>query len=228
MSATYLSAAKSKVVMNIGEATEATIGGLNALTLPRGFSRDSITLEAFGRDINTKIATGATYKDLSFKGNLLTGDTNGQDLLLSYAKANTEIKNIRFYLNDNDFCALNLAADPTGYYQIVDYDTPEAPKSGIYTLAVSMIVGGDSAMFTRHNATPITAITATTIVSATAADWATRFNIGDVVVIDGNVNNKGRYGIVTGVAATTLTFAAATWVIDAAPSATLCKVHGGI
>lgn len=226
----YVSGANMSLVINKNESTEATVRGLNAMTLPLGFTRQTIAVSEFGVDIDTKIAAGASYDDMNASGNFVVGDTNGQDLLRQYATANTSITNMRFKLNETpgDFVTLDLANDPNGYYQVSQFSPGTANKSGVIPVTINMIAGGKSILFSKHSVTPITAVTTTTIVSDTADDWDTRFAIGDVIVIDDSTlqTNKGIFAVVTGVAATTLTFAAATFTAEASPGTT-CKIHGG-
>ena len=222
----YVSGANSKIVLNTNETTVATIRGLNSMTPPLGFSRKSVEVEEFGRDISTKVATGAAYDDLTFAGSFVVGDTNGQDLLRQYATANTPITNIRFHLDATNFCALDLANDPSGCYQVTKFSPGTGSKSGVYPLSLTMSVGGKSILYSKHVTGATLAVTTSTITDSASGFVTAGFAVGDVILIDGSVANKAKTGIVTIVVAGTLTFAAATWVADASPGAG-CAVHGG-
>lgn len=235
------SAAESAVRLNIGESNETTVLGLNSLTLPLGFTRNVLTVEEFGVEIDTKITCGATYDDLAFAGNFVTGDTDGQTLLRTYATENTDITNIRFYIiyegtpTTDDFVTLNLFDDTSGYFKVSSFQTPAAPKSGIYTLNVGMIVGGRTALYDHHIGG--TTLTFTNGVPSTITDSASGFVTagfvaGDSLIIEGctTAANDGVYKIAAaGVAAGTLTLTEDN-CFDTAPEPGIAGtvIHGGI
>ena len=226
----YQSASNAKVVLGAWAGSPSTIKGLNALSLPLGASRKILTVEEFGRDIDTKVTTSAEYDDLSFSGNLVLGDTAGQDALRQLFASNTPITDIRFYLSAVDFCALDLAHDPGGYYQISKFSPGQAQKSGVFPLAVSMSVGGMSALFTKHvsaiaNA-DVKVATSSTISDVNSGFLAAGFAVGDVVIIDASTSNTLLSGIIKTVAAGLITVEGSPFVVDAAAVSKL-SVHGG-
>lgn len=230
MGAEYLEASKAKVVLNSGTADEATVKGMNALTPPGGVERNVLTIEEFGRDIDTKLATGGSYADLSFKGNMVKGDTKGQDLLRKYNNENTRIQAIRFHFDDDDFVALNLAADPEGFFQVNKFLPGEAPKSGIFTVDIGMIVGGRVATYLAHKTGAELAFVAAAgsgaTITSSAADFVTKgFVAGQVIIVQGTTNNDGSYIIET-VVAGVLTLTAA-YDLTAEAGVADTQIHGG-
>lgn len=226
MPANFQSGANSKVVVKCNSADEATIKGLNALTLPLGFTRTILTVDEFGVDISTKITAGASYDDLSFAGNLVVGDTKGQDVIREYARNNTQITDMRFYLDDDNFVTNDLANDPGSYYQVAQFSPGQATKSGIYPLAVTMTVGGQSALFNAHMTGATMAFVADgTITDSDSGFVDAGFAVGQTLIIEGATTAANdKQCLITAVAAGTIT-TNTTFTAEAAVAAT--KIHGG-
>ena len=227
MGANYVEASHAKVVLNPATVNEAIVKGMNAMTLPGGVERNVLTIEEFGRDIDTKLASGGAYADLSFKGNMVKGDTKGQDQLKEWNNNNTKITAIRFHMDTDDFVALDLANDSEGFFQVSSFLPDEAPKSGIFTIAIGMIVGGRVATYTAHKVgTELSFVSASRTITSSSSDFLTAgFAAGQTLIIEGSPTNDGSY-IIESVIAGTITLTDAYSLTSEAGDADTA-IHGG-
>jgi len=231
------------IVLKYGTADQATIKGLNQLTLP-SLVRTKIKSEEFGVDFAVNDVGGGEHGDISYGGNMVVGDTKGQDQLKAYLKANTKITDVRFYIDTvlGHFLAADTAQDPEAGFQVINHTPGQATKNGTYPFSGAFAVNGLYAIFTVHmtdaavptlafvaSATPLT-------VGATITDSASGFvdagfKAGQTLIIEGatTASNNGTYLIKTVEAGTiTLDIAGAVSQLssEASPGVT-CKLHAG-
>ena len=58
----------SKLVVKAGTADEASVRGLNSLTLPLGWSATTLDIAEFGVPIDIKVTTGLAYDNVTCSG----------------------------------------------------------------------------------------------------------------------------------------------------------------
>lgn len=228
----------SAIILKYGTADQATVKGINRLTLP-ALTRSKITSEEFGVDFNVHDAGGGEHGDLSYGGNMVAGDTKGQDQLKSYLINNTKFTDARVYIDTvlEHFLAPDTAADSETGFQVLSHVPGEVGKNGTYPFTGSFAINGKYAVFTVHKtdvATPTLAFVAAVTpgtTSATITDSASGFvdagfAAGQSLIIEGSTSNDGMYTILSVIAGTiTLVVADA---LSAEPSpGVACSLHGG-
>lgn len=224
----FVKADRSAVMLKAGTADEAVIKGINKLGLP-DFTRQTIKASEFRTEVDIEFTTSAEYGRVSFGGNLVLGDTTGQDILNGYWKNNTKITDCRFYLNDDDFVTCDLANDPTAGFQVSKIGGRQADKSGLYALDCEMVCAGQIATFLAH-ITDVAVPTmdfplgGTTITDSGNGFVTAGFKVGQTLIIEGHPTNDGQY-LITAVAAGTITCAAATFTVAASVEG--MTLHGG-
>lgn len=224
----FVKADRSAVMLKAGTADEAVIKGINKLGLP-DFTRQTIKASEFRTEVDIEFTTSAEYGRVSFGGNLVLGDTTGQDILNGCWKNNTKITDCRFYLNDEDFVTCDLANDPTAGFQVSKIGGRQADKSGLYALDCEMVCAGQIATFLAHItdvAVPTMTFPAggTTITDSGSGFVTAGFKVGQTLIIEGSTSNDGQY-LITAVAAGTITCAAATFTVEASIEG--MTLHGG-
>ena len=230
------------IVLKYGGANQATIKGLNKLTLP-SLVRSKIKSEEFGIDFAVNDVGGGEHGDISYAGNMVFGDTKGQDQLKAYLKANTKFTDARIYIDKvaGDFLAPDLAQDTAAGFQVIDHTPGEVQKNSTYPIAGKWAVCGLYAIFTVHrpdvvsnkiafvaSGTPLTV--GATITDSTSQFVVNGFIAGMTLIIEGSTTNDGVYLIKT-VAAGTITLdilgAVSQLTSEASPGAA-CVLHGGL
>lgn len=142
----------SAIILNYGETNQGTIKGLNSLTLP-ALTRSKIKSEEFGVDFAVNDVGGGEHGDISYSGNMITGDTNGQTQLKTYIKNNTKFTNARIYIDTqtSDFLAVDATAnDPETGFQVIDHTPGAANKNGTYPFSGKWAVNGLYCIYDIH------------------------------------------------------------------------------
>ena len=216
ISANFLVAQASALVIDAAMATEKIIRGLTGLALPIGFEMSSLTVSEMGRRIDLVVPSGGSYTPIDVQTNFVPGDPS-QRILQDAALNSTKLTTLRFYLKQGcDFAALDLINDPGGGYLIGTYSPPSVQsKNALYQNTISILPAGSSVLFIAH--TPAgggtnIAFTAQGAGGATAVlssgTWtALGFEVDDVVIIDKVDSLDPLYAKVGTIAGATLTFA---------------------
>lgn len=151
MSVNRMLGVNASIVLKYGDVNQATIKGLNSLTLP-GLTRSKIKTEEFGVDFAVNDVGGGEHGDVQYSGNMVLGDTKGQDQLKAYILANTSFTDARIYLGTaaGDFMAADTASDESAGFQVITHTPGAATKNGTYPFSGSWAVNGMYAYFTVH------------------------------------------------------------------------------
>lgn len=223
----YELGADMALVLKVGTADQAVVKGLNSMGLP-GLERSVIEVEEFRNDFARQFAGGGKFGTLTFGGNLVLGDTKGQDQLKSYLNLKTKFVDGRAYLNLNDFMAPDIANDSISAWQVSKYSPGSADKNGVIPLDGEILMNGMVAIFTAH-------MTATTIafvdsnpdtLTDTANGFLTAgFEAGQTLIVEDDGTNEGQYLIDT-VDAGTITLRA-TDSLTAVVAGSNVTLHGG-
>jgi hypothetical protein len=222
----YKMGVDSAVVLKYGDPDQAVIKGLNKLGLPE-MTRETVTVQEFRRDIDIEFTTSGKFGRFKFSGNLVLGDTKGQDQLKQYWKENAKVSDIRFYLDLVHFITVDKANDPDSCVQVVNVSPGEADKNGLYPLSSEMTCGGLVATFVKHLTASTIAFVATgNQITDSASGFVTAgFAAGQTLIVEGTTNNDGQY-LIEAVAAGAITIASAFTIIDET-AGTDFTLHGG-
>lgn len=232
----YVPAQSSKLTVLSGKSGELSVKGLQGLTLPLGFTQTVQEASTIGTRIATKYATGASYSDMTTNYYFAPGDAS-QVLLSTWARTGAQIRDMRFWIDDTDFAALDLINDPGGYMMVGTFGSPSAQKSELYTAEISILVGGSNILFNKHRGGTTLSFTAGGAgVSAQVTDSGSGFitagfAIGDTVIIDYLNGLNPLYAKVKTVTAGTMTFEDAIGneaTIPTATGVTKTKIHGAV
>jgi len=230
------------IVLKYGDANQATIKGLNQLTLP-ALTRSKIKSEEFGVDFAVNDVGGGEHGDISYGGNMVIGDTKGQDQLKAYLKDNTKFTDARIYIDTvlGHFLAPDIASDEAAGFQVIDHTPGSVNKNGTYPFSGKWAVNGLYAIFNIHRpdvATPVLAFVASatpltvggTITDSTSQFVINGFKAGQTLIIEGSTSNDGTYLIKTVVDGTITLEVAGTndgqLTAEAALATTI--LHGGL
>lgn len=159
----------SKLVVKAGKSDEASVRGLNTLTLPLGWTATTLDVAEFGVPIDIKLATGLAYDNVTCSGNFTIKDPT-QALLRQYALNSVQITDMRFYLDNCTFAGLDLCSNPGGYYQVGTMSAPQAEKAGVYSFSLEIAPSGQSTLFENHNGGTDLSFTADSGSGATCTD----------------------------------------------------------
>jgi hypothetical protein len=186
----------------------------------------------FQRDFSIKKASGGSISTITIKGNMVVGDTTGQDVLRTYLKNGTQFTDdIRFYINSTDFYAADLGTDLGAGFEVLNWEFDEADKNGIYSYSGEFVVNGNFALYTAH----ITADTIALVDNDPAVDTITDsgsgfvtagFTTGMSIIIDGSAADDGGH-LITTVAAGTLTMDEDVALTGEAAGSDI-TIHGGL
>lgn len=207
----YVACQAAKLTINSGTSTEASVKGLQGLTLPLGFTQTTQEVSVIGTRIATKYATGASYEDMNTNYYFAKGDPT-QNYLAAAARNASQIQDMWFWMDSTDFAALDLITDPGGYVMVGTFSSPTANKNEIFSGQISIIIGGSHILFDTHiSGTTLSFTAGGAGVSATATDSGSGFvtagfEVGQTVIITGVGVSTAIYAKVKTVAAGTLTF----------------------
>lgn len=164
----------SKLVISAGKSDEASVRGLNSLTLPLGWTATTLDVAEFGVPIDIKVTTGLAYDNVTCSGNFTIKDPT-QALLRQYALNSTKLQDMRFYLDNCTFAALDLVSNSGGYYQVGTMSAPQGEKAGVYSFSLEVAPSGQSTLFENHNGGTTLTFTADSGSGATCTDSASGF-----------------------------------------------------
>lgn len=225
--ANFKLAVDAALVLKAGTANQAVVKGLNKLGLP-GLTRDVITASEFRRNWDIEFTTTGKLGRITYSGNMLVGDTDGQDVLKQYIKNNEKFNDARVYIDYNDFLAPDLANDPVAVWQVSKHAPGESDKNGIYPLSGEMTCGGLFAMFIKHLTGDGLAFVATgnKITDADAGFLTAGFAAGQTLIVESSTSNNGQY-LIKAVAAGELTLESTVKTVVDEPAGDEVTLHGG-
>lgn len=212
------------------------IKGLNKLGFP-SITRNVVEIKEFGEDFDFSFTADGKFGTVTFGGNMVVGDTNGQDKLKAALVANTKLTDIRFYIDKNHFMTCDLANDPASGFQVSKADGFQADKSGLYPYDSEMVVNGKIAYFYAHSddnygtvdGSNLAFVQGTgsedTITDSDSGFVTEGFKAGQTLIIEGSTSNDGQY-IIKEVAAGTLTLTCE-GSLTAESGVTATILHGG-
>ncbi len=186
----------SAVVLKYGSVDQAVVKGLNSIGLPE-LMRETIKVSEFRTDFAVEFTGEGSHGRFTFAGNMVLGDTNGQDQLKSYLKDNTKFTDCRFYLDLINFVAPDLANDANAAFQISKVAPGQAQKNGTYPISGEMVTNGLYCYFVHHlidGSTPTLAFVAdsgsgATITDSGASFITAGFAAGETMIIEGSTSN---------------------------------------
>ena len=193
LSGSYKVASNAAIRVHCGKTTEMLLRGLQSTALPIGFSMSTVTVSSMGERIDQVLPTGGSYEEISVNYNFVIGDPS-QVYLMQAALNNTEIQDMRFYVDDNPLCgnfaAVDLISDTGASYRVGTFSSPSGSKNELFTGTVSFLPAGASALFTAHaNGTDLeftagTAGAVATITSTTQDFTALGFEADMTIILD--------------------------------------------
>ena len=235
MAVNYLLAADAAIVLDYKGANQAVVKGINKLSLP-GITKEVQTVDEFRNAWARQFTTSGKYNDLTFGGQFVLGDTNGQDALRSACILGTKLvgTDMLCFLNNNDFYTTDLGNDPDSGMQIAEMNPSEADKAGIFTFSGRIVPNGNLAYYTAHlieDASPQLAFTTSGSVKIT--DSGNRFVTsgfieGMTLLIVGSTSNDGVAALITNVTAGELTLDVTVGTASAEAGAANMELHGGV
>ena len=193
LTGSYKVASNAAIRVHCGKSTEMLLRGLQSTSLPIGFTMSTVTVSSMGERIDQVLPTGGSYEEISVNYNFVIGDPS-QVYLMQAALNNTEIQDMRFYVDDNplcgDFAAVDLISDTGASYRVGTFSSPTGSKNELFTGTVSFLPAGASALFTAHaNGTDLGFTTGSTtsvatITSSTQDFTALGFEAGMTIILD--------------------------------------------
>lgn len=220
-------AVDAALVLKFGTAAQAIVKGLNKLGLP-SLTREVITASEFRRDFDIEFTTTGKFGRITYSGNMLTGDTQGQDVLKQYLKDNAKFNDARVYIDYDNFLAPDLANDPASVWQVSSHSPGETDKNGIFSLSGEMTCGGLFAMFVKHlTADTIAFVAADNTITDTGNGFVEAgFAAGQTLIVEDSAGNAGQH-LVTAVEAGTLTLDSSVKAIVDEAAGVEITLHGG-
>ena len=188
----------SAVIMGWRTSDQSIVKGLNRLGVPE-LSRETVTVEEFGRDSSYEITTGYKQGRFTFSGYALKMDVKGQDELRARLFENREFKDCAFMLNKDDFYGLDLARDPDGFFQVSKAHKGEVGRNDLYSFSGEITCGGLICEYIHHLVADTIGFTAgSSGVKDTITDSAdgfvdAGFSAGDTLIVHGSASNSGYY-----------------------------------
>lgn len=194
MAGSYKVASNAAIYAYSGKVNEMKLKGLQSTALPVGFTMSTLTVSSMGERIDQVLPTGGAYEEISVNYNFVINDPS-QTYLIKASLNNTEIQDMRFYVDDNllcgDFATVDLIADPAGSYRVGTFSSPTGTKNELFTGTVSFLPAGPSTLFIAHaNGTDLefTAGAGATI-DSTVQDFVALGFEADMTIILDHVNS---------------------------------------
>lgn len=184
----FVVAQASQLILHAAKADEASVRGLNSMTLPLGWSATTQTVSEFGVPIDVQYTSGLTYEPITCAGNFTTKDPTQAELRKASLNS-THITDMRFYLDNCAFAALDLISNAGGFYQIGSVGSPNAEKSGVYASSFEIAPAGQSTLFENTRGGITLSFAADTGTGATCTDSTSDFvnqgfKAGQIAYID--------------------------------------------
>lgn len=228
MSVSYQLGVDTAIVLKYGDADQAVIKGLNSLGLPE-LMREVIKISEFRTDFAVEFTGEGSHGRITYSGNMVLGDTNGQDQLKDYIRNNTKFNDARLYLDLVNFMAPDLANDPDNAgFQVSKHAPGQAQKNGTYPFSGEMVVNGLYCYYSAHlvdGATPTMAFTADTVTDSDSGFVTAGFLAGQTLIVEGSTSNDGSY-LIESVAAGVLSLANSPG-LTLEPAIENTALHGG-
>ena len=190
LSGSYKVASNAAVRVHCGKTDEMLIRGLQSIALPIGFTMSTVPVSSMGERIDQVLPTGGSFEEISVNYNFVVGDKS-QTYLMQASLNNTEIQDMRFYVDDNqlcgDFAAPDLISDSGASYRVGTFSSPQGTKNDLFTGTLSFLPAGASTLFVAHaNGTDLefTAGTGATIASTVQDFVALGFEAGMTIILD--------------------------------------------
>lgn len=190
LAGSYKVASNAAVRAHCGKSDEMLIRGLQSITLPIGFTMSTVTVSSMGERIDQVLPVGGTFEEISVNYNFVVGDPS-QTYLMQASLNNTEIQDMRFYVDDNqlcgDFAAPDLISDSGASYRVGTFSSPAGSKNDLFTGTVSFLPAGASTLFVAHaNGTDLefTVGAGATIASTTQDFVALGFEANMTIILD--------------------------------------------
>ncbi len=235
MTVSYQQGVDSAIVLNYGTADQAVVKGLGKLG-PPGMTRSVITVDEFRNDFARKFSGGGEYGDITFGGNFVVGDEDGQQLIKEHLVSRAKLSgtDILFFLDYDNFFATDLANDANAAFQITGADIGEADKNGIYSFDGVAISNGRVALYSAHfidGAVPTIAFvqgsgSEDTITDSDSGFVTAGFKAGMSLMIVKSTSNDAVHVTILTVAAGTLTLNCE-GVVTAEAAVEGTELHGG-
>lgn len=153
LAGSYKVASNAAVRVYCGKSNEMLLRGLQSISLPIGFTMSTTTVSSMGERIDQVLPTGGTFEEISVNYNFVVGDPS-QTYLMQASLNNTEIQDMRFYIDDNqlcgDFAAVDLISDSGASYRVGTFSSPQGSKNELFTGTVSFLPAGTSTLFIAH------------------------------------------------------------------------------
>jgi hypothetical protein len=150
---TYKVASNAAIRAYCGKSNEMLLKGLQSTALPVGFTMSTLTVSSMGERIDQILPTGGSYEEISVNYNFVIDDPS-QTYLMQAALNNTEIQDMRFYVDDNVLCGsfatVDLIADANSSYRVGTFSSPTGSKNELFTGTVSFLPAGPSTLFIAH------------------------------------------------------------------------------
>ena len=192
----YVVAQASRITGRSGRSDQFTIKGLQSLALPLGATASTIDISVIGTRISTKVASGLTYDTISTSAYFMKNDPS-QQYLMQCSREGTLIQDMWFWIDSEDFVALDKVNDPSGGMMVGTFSSPQASKNEVFTSNVEFVVSGSHIFYTKHAVAPSAVFSTTaggagvsaTITSADTTNYGflddLGFVVGDTVIIHG-------------------------------------------
>ena len=235
MSLDFIIGADAAIVLDYNDTNHAVIAGMGKLA-PPGASRSIITIEEFRADFSRKFAGGATYDEITLGGNMVVGDTLGQDVMRSHFINKTKLvgRELMCFLDLNHFFTTDLANDSSSSMQIGSWKSGEVGKNDAFPISGTIIPNGRLAIYTAHMveaATPTLAFVQGTAAADTITDSdsgfvTAGFKVGQTLLVLDSTSNDANHTTITGVTAGTLTLASE-GVFTSEAGVEGMELHGG-
>lgn len=236
MAIEFVKGNKGAMVLKHGSTDQSSVKGLNKIGLPE-MMRNVVKVEEFGADFAVSFTLGGEYGTIPFSGNLVVGDTKGQDQLREYMRANTSFSDARIYLNEDDldfiapdeaYCTANSLNDPG--FQVSKITPGEIDRNGVVAYAGELVLNGPVAYFTAHDESTTLSFASSTAdnsINDSASGFLTAgFAAGQTVIIEGStVSGNNGQAIVSTAAAGKLVLTGIT--LATAAAGTTITLHGG-
>ena len=153
LTGSYKVASNASIRAYCGKSNEMLLRGLQSTSLPIGFTMSTLTVSSMGERIDQVLPTGGAYEEISVNYNFVINDPS-QTYLMKAALNNTEIQDMRFYVDDNvlcgDFATVDLISDPGASYRVGTFSSPTGSKNELFTGTVSFLPAGPSTLFVAH------------------------------------------------------------------------------
>ena len=236
------SGTNAAIVLKFGAADQSTVKGINSLTLP-ATTRTKIKCEEFGVDFAVNDVGGGEHGDVQYAGNMIWGDSKGQDQIRTYLKNNEKFTDARIFISTvtGDFLAVDTFSDPNTGFQVINHTPGSVGVNSNYPVSGAWAVNGLYAYFTVHRqdvagvtlgfvAAVDPAVDGGTITDSTSQFVVNGFEAGQTLICDGatSAENKGVIGTIKTVAAGLITLDVGAAIVTEASPGAACSLHAGI